>query len=146
MAGRLELLMTAVVWAGFCLVLAHAGHDPWYRLQAALLPFWLVGAGELYARLAGVIARRLGSEVDRGVSLRRSLAWPILLGFVLPDIIVYTVWGFDALFPAMLVYGGLTVLVSLGWGVWAMRLGVRGALAVVPAWFAQAVFCALVLR
>ena len=62
MAGRLELLMTAVVWAGFCLVLAHAGHDPWYRLQAALLPFWLVGAGELYARLAGVIARRCQAD------------------------------------------------------------------------------------
>ena len=146
--GRIALLACGLVWAAFCLALDAQGHEPtraplprWYRLQAALLVPWLLLAGELYARLAV----RLGApEAD---PLRWNLGLPLLVAFVLPDILVWQLWGFDALFPAMLGYGAVAVLWSVVASVRAVDLPLPKALvAVLPAWLAQAVFASLLLR
>lgn len=151
--GRLALLACGACWAAFCLALDLAGHAPtraplprWYLLQAVLLVPWLQLCGAVYAWLAGRIAR-----ADLRGPLGVSLGLPLLLGFVLPDMAIAATLGFDALWPAMLGYGALTVAWSLGAGVAATRRAAglstaRALAAVVPAWLLQAVLASLLLR
>jgi hypothetical protein len=150
--GVLALVACGAAWAVFCFALDWAGHAPtraplprWYRIQGALLVPWMVLVGTVYATLAQKLS---GSEEDRRGALMVSLGLPIGVGFVLPDIAVYALGGFDALWPAMAVYGGLTVLVSVGLGLWVLwdRGAARALLAVVPAWLVQAVLASLLLR
>lgn len=156
--GTAALLACGAAWAALCVGLDLAGHAPtrapiphWYRLQAALVVPWLLLMGAVYVGIAGALARRLGARGDLAGPLRASLGLPLLVGFVLPDALVWAFAGFDALWPAMAYYGAATVLWSLSGGVRAARrvggLSLGRAVAVVlPAWLAQALVATLVLK
>ena len=151
--GRLALLACGVAWALLSLGLDAAGHAPtraplprWYLLQAVLVVPWVQLAGALL----GAVARRLPGVDLRG-PLGVALGLPILFGFVLPDALLWGFWGFEALWPAMLGTGAVTVSWSLGACLALIRERTgrswAGCLAVVlPAWLAQAAFCSLLLR
>lgn len=156
--GTAALVTCGLAWAALCVGLDIAEHEPtraplarWYRLQATLVVPWLLLMGAVYGGLAGVLARRFGAVDDLAGPLRATLGLPLLLGFVVPDALVWAFAGFDALWPAMLYYGLATVLWSLSAGVVAVRragglsLG-RAVAVVVPAWSAQAVVATVVLK
>lgn len=151
--GRWALLGCGAVWALFCLGLDAAGHAPtraplprWYRVQAVLLVPTLLLWGLAYAAIAGRLAR-----ADLRGPLGVALGVPLLLGFVVPDVVVYAVGGFDALWPAMLGYGAAAVAWSLGASVAATRAVVGGGAGrawrvVLPAWGVTAALASLGLR
>ena len=156
--GTAALLACGLAWAVLCVGLDFAGHAPtraplprWYLLQAALVVPWLLLMGAVYAGLAGLIARRFGALGDLAGPLRATLGLPLLVGFVVPDALVWAFFGFEGLWPAMVYYGLTTVVWSITAGVVAVRragglsLG-RAVAVVVPAWLAQALVGALVLK
>lgn len=151
--GRWALLACGAAWALFCLALDATGHEPtraplprWYRVQAVLLLPLMHLWGWVLAAIAGRLARR-----DLRGPLGVALGLPLLLGFVVPDVLVFALGGFDALWPAMLGYGSAAVVWSVGASVAATRArlggGVGRALRVVlPAWLAAAALGSMVLR
>lgn len=151
--GRLALLACGLAWAALCLGLDAAGHAPtraplprWYLLQALLVVPWMQLAGALQ----GAVTSRLAGTDLRG-PLGVALGLPILIGFVLPDALIWGFWGFAALWPAMLGTGALTVCWSVGASLTLTRARTglpwpSCLVRVLPGWLAQAVFASLLLR
>jgi hypothetical protein len=161
----MALAAASGLWAVLCLVLALGGHAPsvvlvpiprdrYYLAQALFvvpLSFALWG---ICAVVAQSVARRLGGSGtlrDTSRAMALALAAPIALTLVIPDLIIYGAFGFDALGRAVRVTAPLTALAStllaaravrrhhaLGWP----RAFAAGALGVI----AQAVVGGVFLR
>ena len=118
--GRIAPGLTAVAgaglaWAGFCALLWSRGHAPsftgnpipaadYYGFQALfitplLLLGWLLlsGAAHGTARLLG----GRGSWSSTSAVTGLSYGLPILLAFVVPDLVAYVFGGFEALAPVL---------------------------------------------
>ncbi len=122
--GASALLVGALIYALFALWLYLAGHQPsftgnpipaeqYYLWQAAFLPPWLLLAWAASASAAHGVSRLLGSEASwrqtaapMGFALGVPLAW----SYVAPEMVVFGVFGHDALVSAMRVTGPVTLV------------------------------------
>ncbi len=109
--SAIAVLAAGLSWAAFCFVLFSAGHAPsftgvpldparYYQAQALFItPLLLVGWLLLAAGAHGVARAGGGSGTFRGTAAALGLGYglPILLVFVLPDILVYAAGGFAEL-------------------------------------------------
>jgi hypothetical protein len=126
------VLIYALIYSGFCFLLDAGGHQPsfgaltdrHYLLQAvllvpAMLLLWLVQSW-----VAHRIGRALGGRAtlpDLTRAMAPAIAIPMLLLFVLPDLIVYLLLGFDAIAEAMRFYAPLALAARLAWTTAAIR-------------------------
>lgn len=136
MNGALALILAAGgAWSLLCLVLAAGGHAPsatlipiprehYYLAQAAfvmpvLLLCWRV-SGAVAHRVAGWLGGT-GSETETLRRLAPAVAVPVLLLLVVPDLVVYVAFGFEALARAVRVTAPLSTLVTLVLATLAVR-------------------------
>lgn len=134
--GRAAALMLGLSWAVFFGVLAFAGHAPsqapavpiaaehYYVFEAAIaIPLYLVMWLALSSTLLAV-GRALGGQ-GTGGALRGvaglCIMLPGLIAWFWPDVLVYAVWGFDAIAPAMRYYVPACVV----WTFVLTTIGVR---------------------
>jgi hypothetical protein len=119
--ATLLVLIYALVYSGFCFLLDAGGHRPsfgalverhYLLLAVLLLPaafvIWL-----LHSATAQAMARALGGGGtlrDTMVAIGPAYALPMLLLFVLPDLITYLAFGFDALGKVVRVFAPLALL------------------------------------
>lgn len=153
--GALAVVTAGLVWAALCAVLAADGraptvallpipHDRYYAAQALFVVPVLLGQWWLASQVSWRIARRLGGTGSWAGTLGPmgwALALPLLVFFLLPDLVVYLAAGFEGLgrivrFTAPTSLFGAVVLATrvmrrvhgLGWGrAWAA--GFAGVLA-----------------
>jgi len=164
-AGSLFALgLLGSTYSLFSVLLHRSGAVP----RAVLIPidpqhYYLAQAifvGPLFVLLAFVftfVTRALAGDRS-DVSLRRAFealaptyAWPLLVLFVLPDLVVFLAAGHAALAPAMRYYAPLAPLAIIAFATASARklfgVGVlRAALATTAALFAQALVGAPLLR
>lgn len=163
--GLVAMLMLGVLHAGFSLALHLAGHSPKMGIPALgrenhylfqsifiiplyLVLFWIGG------RVAHAISRRLSGTGSREVSLAIfgiAYAVPMLCLFIIPDILVFLIWGFAAIGKAMRWYAPLAAITCVWLGTVgfsrAHKLGPgRAALAVFVGFVCQAVVGGVFLR
>jgi hypothetical protein len=121
-------------WAALCLLLARGGHAPsvtlmpiaperYYLWQAAfvvpvLAAQWLASAG-----LAHRAAKGKGSFTSMASALGPALAGPLIVAFLVPDLVAYAWGGFDAL--KILVR--FSAPISLALTGWLATVAVRAA-------------------
>ncbi len=163
--AKTMIVALGLAYSAFCLMLWAAGHQPsrvpfWFRpsgipehyylVQAVLLTplFW--GLWKLYSRVAGAVAKTdaLG-EVQEAVGV--ALGGALLFGFVLPDAVVFAVWGFDRLPSAMPYYAPIAVLGVLLGSARGLRsaLGLGWGRSLAASWagfFVMALLAGLVIR
>ena len=165
--GLFAVLTLAGTYSTFCLVLWASGHAPsrpgafglipaegYYLAQAAFLPLlfpllWLILGGA-----AHVVARAMGGRGDLRAGLAAlgfAYGAPLTLAYVLPDLLVFLVFGFDAMVTGMRLYGPL----ALGWTLWLCTVAVResyrmgtgpAAVAVFAGFVAQGIVGGLFIR
>lgn len=125
----------AIVYAAFSYVLYRGGHAPTraspmfsvedqYLGQAVLLVPMTFLAWALFGGTAHAVARGLGGNGElRETVARLGIAWalPMLVAFVLPDVLVYALLGFDGLAPAMAYYAPVALLAVAIASVFAVR-------------------------
>jgi hypothetical protein len=141
------LLVGGLCWAGLCLLLAAGGHAPsrvflpiprehYYLWQAAFVTPLLFLLWWVASRISHAAARGLGgvgSQKDSAQALALALAVPIVVGLVMPDLVVYLVFGFPALARLIPWTAPLSALVTIALAAWALarshRLATGRALA-----------------
>jgi hypothetical protein len=133
--GQRWLLSAGLGWALFCLLLWSGGHAPsrvllplpresYYLFQAAVVIPVLFGSWWLASRVAHRVATALGGSgtlPDCAEGLALSLAPPIALLVVVPDVVVYLAWGFGALGRLIRVTAPLSGVLTLVLATRAMR-------------------------
>lgn len=164
-AAGAAMVLTASLYSLFCLLLWLRGEQPsftlaplppagYYLWQALfLVPLFLV-LWSLFALVGHGFARAAGGsgslEATRTV-IGFAYGPPLLVAFVLPDLTVYLLFGFEALTTGMRLYAPLTVLwiVALAtFGIHrAHRIGLaRAAGIALAAFLLQAAVGGLLLR
>lgn len=163
--GLVPMLVLGALHAAFSLLLWLGGHAPrvgipglgresHYLWQAAFaLPlygflFWLGGS------VAHGLGRLAGGKGSRGATLGVfgvAYAAPMIALFIVPDVIVYLVFGFGAIGKAMRFYAPLAALGCLVLGAWGLAeaQGIgrwRAAGVALGAFVAQAAVGGVVLR
>jgi len=135
-AAARSVLTCGGVWAGFCLLLWRDGHAPsrvlvplpsanYYLAQALFVVPLLLVCWAVLSVVAHFLARALGG---RGAlratfaTLGASYAVPLLLAFVLPDLVVYASFGFEALGKLVRVTGIVLVAWELMLATWAVEV------------------------
>lgn len=127
--GRVGPAVCVVVAAGlvygmFVLWMYLAGHQPsftgnpipaeqYYLWQAAFLAPWLLVVWVAFASTAHGLARALGSTAGwraTAAPLGFVLAVPLVLGYLLPEMVAFGLFGHDALVAAMRITGPVTLL------------------------------------
>lgn len=117
--------MAGLAWSALCVWLAIDGHAPsvtlvpiprdaYYAAQAAFVIPVLLGQWLVLSAVARRIARSAESFRDTARRLAPAFAYPVLVFLVVPDAVVYLLWGFDALSQAVRVTAPLLAL-----GTWA---------------------------
>ena len=137
--GAAWVLALGVLHALFCLLLDAGGHAPsrvllpiprerYYLAQAAfVLPLYL-GLWLLAGLSAHSLARALGGRGKlRGTlaAMGPAYAAPLIVAFVLPDLLLFALLGFEALGRAMRVYAPLAALLALAACALAVEAGAR---------------------
>jgi hypothetical protein len=149
--GAVAVASAGAVWAILCGLLAAGGHAPsvtllpiprerYYLAQALFVVPVLLAQWALCAALAHAAARALGG---RGAlpatanALGLALAVPLLVIFLVPDLVAYLSMGFAALGPLVRVTAPLALIGSLVLATAAVRsthaLGTGRALAAAAA-------------
>lgn len=160
MRGVNLLWLSGAVWALFCAWLWSAGHAPsrtfvpiprelYYAAQALfVIPLLL-----MQWKLATWLAARLGGSVPKVLAsgMAEALAVPLLVLFLLPDLVSYGLFGFGSLGKLVRVTAPLSFVVSLALGTIAVarasgRSYPRSAGAALAALLAQALLGAPILR
>lgn len=165
--GLYAVLMLAGTYSVFCLLLWSQGHAPsrpgalgliaaegYYLFQAALMPLlfpvlWLVFSGVVH-----LVARGLGGRgaIRAGLTaLGFAYAVPLTVAYVLPDLLAFLVFGFEAMVLGMRVYGPLALLWTLGLSTVAAKAAYklptpRAAAAVCVGFIAQGVLGGIFIR
>jgi Yip1 domain len=163
--GRAAMLVLGIAHAGFSLLLYLAGHaprmgipgfprEPHYLWQAIfIIPlyialFWIGGL------VAHAVARRFSGSGNRDASLAVfgvAYALPMIVLFVIPDLIVFLTLGFTAIGKAMRWYAPLAASTC----VWLGALGLsrahnigkgRAAIAALTGFVIQAIVGGVFLR
>lgn len=158
------MLLPSVVWSGFSLELYLDGRSPafgsvlpvasHYLWQAALLPVVLLGAWLIYAAVAHPIARAFGGQgrfADTLIGLGCTYGPPLLVAYVVPDLILYMSGGLAALSSGAKWLAPVVVLWALGGTTKGLgttqRLSLdRAFLASFVGFVVQSWACAMVLR
>lgn len=128
------VLLFAVTYSAFCWLLWLGGHQPsrvllaiprddYYFWQGLILPplfllLWLIFAFTVHGLVR--VAGGRGGWASTLTVTGFSYGPPLLLGFVLPDLLVYLVAGFEHLAVGMRFYAPLAVLwviVLAAWGL-----------------------------
>lgn len=152
-------------WAVLCLLLARAGHAPsatllplpatsYYRWQAAFVVPLLLAQWLATAAIAHRLARALGGASRFAAiasALGPALAAPLLVVFVIPDLVVFATAGFAALAILVRATGPLLLLTTVALVTIALRAATslsrgRAAFAAVIAVLLPAAVAALLLR
>jgi len=116
-----------VVWALFCLALAHEGRVPsrtfvpipqrhYYAVQALFVTPLLLLQWLVCSAISTTVARALGGSArfrETANKLGLALALPLLVLFLLPDVVVYALWGFPALGKLVRVTAPLSFAVTM---------------------------------
>jgi hypothetical protein len=161
-ASRPSVLALVGAYVALSLVLAWQGAEPrrlllpvphYYVFQAVILyPLFVLLVAlfvEITRRVSGVGPRDDAPDAWVDV-LAPAYAWPLLAAFVIPDLVVTLVWGFERLAAAMRFYAPVApLLVLVGAVRGARRLGAswpRACLASLAGLVAQALAGSLVLR
>jgi hypothetical protein len=124
-AGAAAMLTCAVVYSSFVLWMYLAGHQPsftgnpipaadYYLWQAGFLPVWLPLAWVVSASAVFGLARlgaSGGSWRATAAPLGFALGVPLVFAYLLPEMLVFGIFGHDALVAAMRVTGP----VALAW-------------------------------
>ncbi|MGM0556719.1 MAG: hypothetical protein ACQEVA_10115 [Myxococcota bacterium] len=136
-AGAGAMLVCALVYSSFVLWMYLAGHQPsftgnpipaaeYYLWQAGFLPVWLPMAWALSASVAHGLSRVGQSGASWGATaapLGFALGVPLVFAYLVPEMIVFGVFGHDALVAAMRITGP----VALGWMGFLAWKAVRAA-------------------
>lgn len=161
-SGVVSLAVLGALYALFSALLYAKGITPratWlpiaperYYLAQALfvLPLFFLLA-IIFVR---VIRFAVGRETDARAmfeGLAPRYAWPITICFLIPDMIVFLIWGHESLAPAMRYYGPLApTLIVIACARWLRRearvTGMRATLATLAALFTQAIVGGALLR
>lgn len=133
--AALAVLAVGVLWSVFSLVLANDGNAPsrvlvpiarqhYYVAQALFVLPLLALQWAVCSLVSFRVARALGGGGSFGATLERlgfALALPLLLLFLLPDVVCYALSGFSSLGKLVRVTGPLTFVVTL----WAATRALR---------------------
>lgn len=141
--SAVAVVAAGLSWAAFCFALASAGHTPsftgvpidpasYYQAQALFItPLLVVGWLMMSAGAHGCARVLRGSGTWRGTAAALGLGYglPILLVFVLPDILMYAAGGFAelgylvrlstplcALWVTVMTAAGVRAAHELSWG------------------------------
>jgi hypothetical protein len=131
---RLWLVVAGLSWALLCLLLAAGGHAPsrvflpiprerYYLWQAGFVTPHLLCLGWIASRVSHAAARGLGgvgTQKDSAQALALALSVPIVLGLVVPDLVVYLVFGFSALARLIPWTAPLSALATIALAAWAL--------------------------
>lgn len=118
---------TGLLWAALSVALHAGGHAPsatlvpipreqYYLWQAFFVTPLVVAQWLVLSATAQGVARALGGRGEWGTTARGlavAFALPLLVLFVLPDLLVYAIAGFDALASGMRIYGPAAAFVVL---------------------------------
>lgn len=129
------VLVAGAIWAALCLLLYRAGHAPsralvpiaradYYLYQACFVVPLLLAQWRLASAVAQRVARALGGHGAASLlsdRLAPALALPLILLFLVPDLLAYAWLGFGAL--AKLVR--ITAPLSFAGSVWLGSRAVR---------------------
>ena len=135
MRGRALLVIAGLVWALFCVALAGGGHAPsrvfvpiprhvYFAAQAAFVVPLLALQWKLCSWVVERTSRALGGRAEGtelADDLAQALAWPLLVCFLLPDVIAYELRGFAALGMLVRFTAPLTLLATLAAATHAVR-------------------------
>ncbi len=102
-------------------VLLPVGTEHYYAIQSAFVGPLFAGLIALYTKIVMAIAAPKGEPRatfgDAYVLLGNAYAWPFLALFVVPDALVFALWGFDAIAKAMRFYAPVALVAVLILGV-----------------------------
>lgn len=146
-AAKAWFALSGLTWSVFCLWLARDGHAPsvallpiakadYYRFQAGfvvpvlLVLLWVHGRSALLFSGQKYLVRQDRDRADRVVrALHISVSAPLLLLWLLPEMVVYGTLGFEALGATVRVAAPLTFVVALALGARALQkhTGTAGA-------------------
>lgn len=131
-----SVAIAGAIWAGLCLRLAADGHAPsvtlvaiprghYYLAQAlfvvpVLLAQWLATAG-----IAQLVTK--ARFVALAAALGPALAAPLVVVFLVPDLVAYALVGFGALGKLVRITAPLVVLTTIGLSALAIRAVTEGA-------------------
>ena len=163
--GALSIWLTGTCWAVLCVMLASGGHMPsrtlvpivrehYYAAQAFFVTPLLAFLWLLCATVTAVTARALGGRGNWTTTANCvgvALAVPLLLLFLLPDLIAYQLLGFPALRLLVLVTAPLSFLGSLALSTFMLRISHglpsgRAGIAATAGVLAQSLVGAVLLR
>ncbi len=161
-----SVILLGVAWSGLYLMLAHGGHAPgsdrglivdgadYYRWAAMwALPTVLV-LWQVFARTAFFVAGRLGGTGDSAATveaLGHTFALPLCVCLILPELILLTIFGHDAMKWSVRIAGPTAAFTLLFLSTRAVRRVhglsvVRALSAVLAGWIAQSFVMMTLLR
>jgi hypothetical protein len=145
--GAAAVASAALVYSVFVLWMYLAGHEPsftgnpipaetYYLWQAILLPPWLLLSWAVAATVAYGLSRMFGSEstwTQNASPLGFAFAIPLTWAYLVPEMVVFGLYGHDALTTAMVYTGPIAVLwwLFLYWKVFR-TVGQHLVLATIP--------------
>lgn len=124
----LGVLLLGLSYAAFSAALAIAGAAPkrvflpiavesYYAAQAVFVGPLFAGLIALYTKITmAILGRKDVPSVpfsDAYVALGNAYAWPLLALFVVPDALVFALWGFGSIAKAMRFYAPVALVVIL---------------------------------
>ena len=138
--------LAGALWAAFCLTLSSGGHAPsvtllpiprerYYLFEAAIVVPVLLGQWLATAAIASRLARTEPRATATGLAY--AMALPLVTLFLLPDAIVYALWGFEALGRLVVVTAPLLLVSTIAGS--ALTLSRLGPSSRARAWLSAAV-------
>ena len=124
----LGVLLLGLSYASFSVALAIAGAAPkrvllpvavehYYAIQAAFVGPLFAALIALHTKIVvAILHQKAGPRTSFGEAylvLGNAYAWPLLALFVVPDALVFALWGFDSIAKAMRFYAPVALLVIL---------------------------------
>lgn len=159
------VLAAGAIWACFCVLLHRTGHAPsrtlvpiaradYYLYQACFVVPLLLAQWRLASAVAHRVARALGGRGEAApltVQLAPALALPLIVVFLVPDLVTYAWLGFAALAKLVRITAPLSFVCSVWLGTRAVQRvhrlgGGRALVAALVGVLAQALVGGVLLR
>jgi hypothetical protein len=134
-AGATAVLAAGLLWSLLCGLLAAGEHAPsvtllpiprqsYYAFQAVVVVPLLFLLWRICATVADRTARALGGGAPAGASLGGiglALGVPLCAAMIVPDLIVYGLYGFSALARLVRITAPVAAIVTLLWATLVIR-------------------------